>query len=45
MPTPSDLRAVNGSMRSTAPASMVQSGKVESARLARVAVVRLTAML
>ena len=37
--TPADLRAVSGSMPSRAATSMVCSGKVESARLARAAVV------
>ncbi len=39
MPTPKDLRAVTFSMPSRAPTIMVCSGKVESARLARAAVV------
>jgi hypothetical protein len=37
--TPADLRAVSGSMPSRAATSMVCSGKVDSARLARAAVV------
>ena len=37
--TPAVLRAVSGSMPSSAPTTMVCSGKVESARLARAAVV------
>ena len=39
MSTPAVLRAVSGSMPSRAPTSMVCSGKVDSARLARAAVV------
>ena len=39
MATPSDLRAVNGSMPSSAPTIMVCSGSVESASEARAAVV------
>ena len=39
MPTPTDLRIVNGSMPRMPPTSMVCSGKVDSARLARAAVV------
>src|SRR5215212_10838155 len=45
MPTPIDFRKVNGSMPSKAPISIVWSGRVESARLARAAVVKLTAIL
>ncbi len=37
--TPSVLRAVSGSMPSSAPTDMVCSGKVDSARLARAALV------
>ena len=37
--TPIDFRIVNGSMPSTAPTTMVKSGSVASARLARAAVV------
>ena len=39
MPTPTDLRVVSGSMPSSAPTIMVCSGNVDSARLARAAVV------
>ena len=45
MPTPSDFRLVSGSMPSRAPTTMVCSGSVDSARAARAAVVKLTAML
>jgi hypothetical protein len=39
MATPRIFRSVNGSMPSKAPTTMVCNGKVESARLARAAVV------
>ena len=39
MPTPIDFRFVSGSMPSNAPNTMVCSGNVASARLARAAVV------
>ena len=39
MPTPIDFRIVSGSMPSSAPTTMVCSGSVASARLARAAVV------
>ena len=39
MPTPIDFRFVSGSMPSKAPTTMVCSGSVASARLARAAVV------
>ena len=39
MPTPTDFRFVKGSMPSKAPTTMVCSGSVASARLARAAVV------
>ena len=39
MATPMDLRAESGSMPSSAPTTMVWSGNVDSARLARAAVV------
>ena len=39
MPTPIDLRIVSASTPSIAPTTMVESGNVASARLARAAVV------
>ena len=45
MPTPSDLRTVSRSTPSTAPTTIVCSGRVERARLARAAVVYPTATL
>ena len=39
MSTPENFRAVSGSMPSSAPTTIVCNGKVESARLARAAVV------
>ena len=45
MPTPTDFRFVSGSMPSKAPTTIVCSGSVASARLARAAVVYDIAML